>query len=100
MTKKQYSVRIDEHLVKYKTRIECGIDQILANDPKSAQLTFLSDLVNNGIYTGMLNCGPGLFDKLTIFRESGMWVAEMENVVEEFHENSNPASSKAGEGYR
>lgn len=39
---------------------------------------FLSEVVTNGMFTGMLNCGPVGFDKLIMEHNGKAWVIKLE----------------------
>ena len=44
------------------------------------QFLFLQDLINNGVYNGLLACGPIPFQTLSIKHDGNCWVITMEAV--------------------
>jgi TRAP-type uncharacterized transport system substrate-binding protein len=44
---------------------------------------FLADLINNGFYNGLMNCGPVTFDVIKRYEHvNGCWVMELEAIEE------------------
>jgi hypothetical protein len=83
MTKKTYSVKIGETTTRWKVRLE---DENLSYDNvglAQRQLLFCKELVDGGIYSGLLKCGNSMFDKMTIFHDGSRWVAELEAETED-----------------
>jgi hypothetical protein len=49
---------------------------------RASQFAFLSDLINNGYYTGLMNCGPLHFHEAKIRHNGTQWQIEMEATEE------------------
>jgi hypothetical protein len=49
---------------------------------KARQFLFLQDVVNNGIFQGLMNCGPIQFDTMRMRHDGESWVIEMEAIEE------------------
>ncbi len=49
---------------------------------RARQFAFLSDLINNGYYTGIMNCGPLHFHEAKIKHNGTQWQLEMEATEE------------------
>lgn len=70
---KQTRVELDNETILHKVRIESDKD-----DPQHKEIRrqyFLNTIFNTA---EMWNCGPGKFDKMTIFYENGGWIVETE----------------------
>lgn len=50
-------------------------------DKLQRKFQFLISLVNDGIYTGILSCGPVTFDKLYMEHNGTSWVIKLEAEV-------------------
>jgi hypothetical protein len=63
-------------MVRYRVIItdveSIGIDKV------KRRVEFLLDIIGNGFFTGILNCGPLPFDTLRVFHDGTAWVAELE----------------------
>lgn len=46
------------------------------------RVAFLQEIANDGVYRGLINAGPGPFQKLKMFHNGRQWVAELENEEE------------------
>lgn len=49
-------------------------------DIKRRQFQFLQELVNDGIFTGVLNCGPMPFERLEMHHDGQAWRIDLEAV--------------------
>ena len=47
-------------------------------NPHITKMAFLAMLINDGVYTGLLNCGPLPFETMRVFKESDCWVVVLE----------------------
>jgi hypothetical protein len=43
---------------------------------------FLQELINDGVYRGMINAGPGPFQKLKMYHNGRQWAIELESEEE------------------
>lgn len=48
-------------------------------DKPRRQIEFLQDVVNNGFYSGLLNCGPLPFQTFHMSHNGQAWVIELES---------------------
>jgi len=64
----------------YTTRYRVTITDVESTgiDKVKRQVEFLQDIIGNGFFTGILNCGPLSFDTLKVFHDGNAWVAELE----------------------
>jgi hypothetical protein len=42
---------------------------------------FLREIVNDGLFNGLLNCGPKGFDKFSMYHNGESWVIKLESEV-------------------
>lgn len=77
MTKKQIKIPIGSGGTRWRTTYtdvpSSGI-QIMVR-----AYEFLRELCVDGAFTGLLNCGPTLFQKLKMEHRDGAWVVELES---------------------
>lgn len=80
MTRKNTQVNIASG-VRYTSTIQ---DEVLSEGSqiRIRQHAMLSELVNDGVFTGMLNCGPIPFQKLRMEHVSGYWTIYLEATEE------------------
>jgi hypothetical protein len=45
------------------------------------KFSFLQEVVNDGVYSGILNCGPAGFEKLFMEHNGVAWVIKLESEV-------------------
>jgi hypothetical protein len=76
MTRTVKTTRVGDKTVRYRVRIEDDLQENMV----LAQRAFLDHLAMN---QELLTCGYHRFQKLTIFRGNGRWVAEAEATVDE-----------------
>jgi len=50
----------------------------LEDDPHRRKAEFLNDVLANGTYTGLLNCGPLLWERMSVYQEAGRWTVKLE----------------------
>ncbi len=59
-------------------RVTIEDDQSVGPDIVTRQFKFLQELVNDGIFSGMLNCGPVPFETFVMKHDGHRWIVVLE----------------------
>lgn len=83
MTKKTYKVKIGETTTRWKVRLEDEILSYSNVELAQRQLLFCKELIDGGIYNGLLKCGNSIFDKMIVSHDGRRWLCELEAETED-----------------
>lgn len=77
MTKVVRAISLGEGKTRYVVSLY-DIESKVGSEISRRRMEFLNEIVVDGVYTGLLNCGSGPFQKMSMWHDACKWIIQLE----------------------